>query len=200
MSRTPRPTCWPGALTQDTMSADICPVDQLSFWRVVKLPYPAWLAALDHWRLIASGTELWLGSGVLRGPAGHDPHFGTCHIQARLGRGPLRPPLRMRLEIDRWSPTATALTLIPCQRAWSTTSYFRAGQAAMASQDGSSTTSPRVRGQRPAHRGSQATGAPAAPQGRAAPAPAHRSALHPLPPQPGRVLGQPTGGASGRRP
>jgi hypothetical protein len=146
MSRIPYPRRWPGALTPvaqragqhwqpppggsagNTLSADIRPVDQLSFWRVVNVPYPAWRAALDHWQLTAPGIELRLGPGVLRGPAGHDPHFGTCQIQARLGRGPLRSLLRMRLEIDRWSPTATALALIPCQRTRPTTGYFRAGR------------------------------------------------------------------------
>jgi hypothetical protein len=146
MSHTPRSRRWPGALTpiaqragqhwqprpsgsaENTRGADICPVDQLSFWRVVNVPYPAWLAALDHWQLTAPGSEFRLGPGVLCGPAGHDPHFGTCQIQARLGRGPLRRPLRMRLEIDRWSPTATALALICCQRARPATGYFRAGR------------------------------------------------------------------------
>lgn len=146
MSRTPHPRRWPGALTRiarragqhwqpppggpapDTLSADIRPADPLSFWRVVHVPYPAWLAALDHWQLTAPGTELRLGPGVLRGPAGHDPQFGTCHVHARLRPGPLRPPVRMRLDIDHWSPTATALALICCQRAQPTTGYFRAGR------------------------------------------------------------------------
>jgi hypothetical protein len=33
----------------------------------------------------------------------------------------------MRLDIDRWSPVATALALIPCQRVRPTAAYFLAG-------------------------------------------------------------------------
>ena len=43
-------------------------------------------------------------------------------------RGPLRPPLRMRLNLDRSSrPSSTALELIPCGHVRATASYFRAG-------------------------------------------------------------------------
>ena len=45
----------------------------------------------------------------------------------RLARGPLRPPVRMRLEIEPWSPTATALELIPCQQVRPSAAYFAAG-------------------------------------------------------------------------
>jgi hypothetical protein len=119
----------PGAPTRDTPSADICPVGQLSFWRIVNVPHGTWMAALEHWQLTGADTELRLGPGVLRGPAGHDPHFGTCQIQARLARGPLSPPVRMQLHIDRWSAAATAVELIPCQRVSPSTAYFRAGRA-----------------------------------------------------------------------
>jgi hypothetical protein len=149
MSRIPYPSGWPGALTQiaeraghgqqqppsppdpwagDTPSADICPVDQLSFWRIVNIPYQTWMAALQRWQLTAPGSELRLGQSLLRGPIEHDRHFGTCQIEARLARGPLCPPLRMRLDIDHWSATATALALIPCQRIRPGAAYFRAGR------------------------------------------------------------------------
>ena len=36
--------------------------------------------------------------------------------EPRLARGPLRPRLRMRLHLDYWSATSTALELVPCQR------------------------------------------------------------------------------------
>jgi hypothetical protein len=54
---------------------------------------------------------------------------GTCRIEVGLARGPLRPPLRMRLDIDRWSPSSarTALELIPCQRVRPSAAYFRSG-------------------------------------------------------------------------
>jgi hypothetical protein len=44
-----------------------------------------------------------------------------------LANGPLRPPGRMRLEIEPWSPTATALELIPCPPVRPSASYFAAG-------------------------------------------------------------------------
>lgn len=41
--------------------------------------------------------------------------LACCPVTGRAG-GRLRPPVRMRLDIEPWSPTATALELIPCQR------------------------------------------------------------------------------------
>ena len=100
----------------------------LSFWRITDVPFAAWLAALERWQLTGRGSELRFGDSELRGPAEHDPHFGTCQIEVRLARGALRRPLRMRLDIDHWSATSTALTLIPCQRVRPGTAYFRAGR------------------------------------------------------------------------
>jgi hypothetical protein len=111
----------------ETRSADICLVDSLSFWRIVHIPFGTWLAELERWQLTVPNNELRLGQSVLRGPAEHDHHSGTCQIQAHLDRGPLRPSARMRLDIDRWSPTATALTLMPCQHIRPTAAYFQAG-------------------------------------------------------------------------
>jgi hypothetical protein len=48
-------------------------------------------------------------------------------IQVRLARGASRPPLRMRLDIDRWSSSSTAVELIPCGRVRPTAAYFRSG-------------------------------------------------------------------------
>jgi len=62
-----------------------------------------------------------------RGPAEHDRDSGTYRIQVRLARGPLRLPLRMRLDMDGWSATSTALELTPCGRARPTAAYFRVG-------------------------------------------------------------------------
>jgi hypothetical protein len=69
----------------------------------------------------------------LRGPIEHDRESGTYRIEVRLARGLLRRPLRMRLNLDRWSwrPARTALELIPCQRVWPTAAYFRAGHLLM---------------------------------------------------------------------
>jgi len=94
----------------------------------VPIPFGAWMAAVERWQLTGSGGELRIGHSVLRGPAEHDPHFGTCRIEADLARGPLRPPARMRLGIDHWSATATVLELIPCRRVQPTSAYFRVGR------------------------------------------------------------------------
>ena len=113
----------------DSISADVSAVlGTLSFWRITHVPFAAWLAALERWELTGHGSELRLGNSQLRGPAEHDPHFGTCQIEVRLARGALRRPLRMRLDIDHWSATSTALTLIPCQPVRPSTAYFRAGR------------------------------------------------------------------------
>ena len=57
---------------------------------------------------------------------------GTCRVQVHLARGPLRPPLRMRLQADHWSssPPRTALELIPCGHVRPSAAYFRAGPPA----------------------------------------------------------------------
>jgi pimeloyl-ACP methyl ester carboxylesterase len=61
------------------------------------------------------------------GPVEHDRDTGTCWIEVLLPRGPLRRPLRMRLDIDRWWPASshTALELMPRGRVRPTASYFR---------------------------------------------------------------------------
>jgi hypothetical protein len=53
--------------------------------------------------------------------------LGTRRIEVLLARGPLRSPVRMRLDIEPWSATATALELIPCQRVRPSAAYFAAG-------------------------------------------------------------------------
>jgi hypothetical protein len=58
----------------------------------------------------------------------HDRDLGTRRIQVRLARGPLHPLLRMRLDIDPWSSSSTALELIPSKRVQPTVDYFRAGR------------------------------------------------------------------------
>ena len=98
----------------------------LSCRRIVPIPFAACVAALDSWQLTAPGGELRLGPNVLRGPAEHDRHFGTCQIEVTLARGPLRPPLRMRLDIDHWSAGSSALELIPCGNVRPSAAYFRA--------------------------------------------------------------------------
>ncbi len=111
-------------------SAGTCSVaGSLSFRRIVDLPFEACVAALESWLHTGQDGDLQIGPSLLRGPAEHDRDSGTCRIEVRLARRPLRPPLRMRLDIDRWSPPPprTAFELIPCQRVRPTATYFRAG-------------------------------------------------------------------------
>jgi hypothetical protein len=99
----------------------------LSFRRIVDIPFDACLAALDNCPRTGQDGEPHPGQGLWRGPIKHDRDSGTCTIQVRLARGPLRPPLHMRLNIDRWPGARTALELIPSQRGRPTAGYFRAG-------------------------------------------------------------------------
>jgi hypothetical protein len=104
-------------------------VSWLSFRRIIDIPFGTCVAALESWQRMGQDSELRIGQSLLRWPIEHDRDRGTCQIEVGLARGPLRPPLRMRLDIDRWSPSSsrTALELIPCQRVRPTTAYFRSG-------------------------------------------------------------------------
>ena len=103
-------------------------LESLSFWRIVDVPFETCVAALDGRLPTGHGGELWLGGSQLLGPMEHDRDVGTRRLQVRLARGPLHQPLRMRLEIDRWSSSSTALELIPCRLVRPTAEYFRAGR------------------------------------------------------------------------
>jgi hypothetical protein len=111
------------------MSTNVVPVPgSLSFWRIVDLPFDTCVAALDSWLRARHGAELRFGGSQLFGPMEHDHDLGTRRIQVRLARGPLHPPLRMRLDIDRWSSSSTAVELLPCRLVRPTAGYFRAGR------------------------------------------------------------------------
>ena len=113
----------------DGMSTSMVPVlESLSFWRTVDVPFEAYVATLDSWLRTSHRGELRFGGSQLLGPMEHDRDVGTRRVQVRLVRGPLHPPLRMRLDIDRWSSSSTALELIPCRLVRPTTDYFRAGR------------------------------------------------------------------------
>jgi hypothetical protein len=99
----------------------------LSFRRIVDVPFETCVAALDRWQRNGCGAGLRFGASQLLGPMEHDRDSGTCRIQVRLVRGPLRPALPMRLDLDRWSAASTAVELIPCGRVRPTPAYFRAG-------------------------------------------------------------------------
>jgi hypothetical protein len=109
------------------MNADLAPARRpLSFRRIVDVPFETCLAALDPLQRTGQEDELRFGDSLLHGPIEHDHDSGTCRNQVRLARGPLRPLLRMRLNLDRWS-SSTALELIPGERVRPTAAYFRAG-------------------------------------------------------------------------
>ena len=111
------------------MSTSMVPAfESLSFWQTVDVPFETSVAALDSWLSTRRGGELRFGGSQLLGPMEHDHDLGTRRIQVRLARGPLHQPLRMRLEIDRWSSSSTALELIPGRLVRPTADYFRAGR------------------------------------------------------------------------
>jgi hypothetical protein len=110
--------------------------DVLSFRRIADVPFDAYMAALDDWRLTRHDGEMRLGTSLLRGLIERDQHSDTCRIQVRLARGRLRPPVRMRLEIESWSPTATVIDLIPNQRVTPSAAYFAAGHRLLDSLTG----------------------------------------------------------------
>ncbi len=101
----------------------------LSFRRIVDITFETCVAALESWQLTGQDSQMRIGQSLLRGPIEHDRGSGTYRIEVQLARGPLRPLLRRRLNIDRWSsaPSRTALELIPCGRVRPTATYFRAG-------------------------------------------------------------------------
>ncbi len=100
----------------------------LSFWRIVDVPFETCVAALDSLLRARHGGELRFGGSQLLGPMEHDHDVGTHRIQVRLARGPLYPLLPMRLDIDRWSSSSTALELMPGRLVRPTADYFRAGR------------------------------------------------------------------------
>ena len=85
------------------------------------------MAALDSRRQTAYDGEVRFGDSLLCGPVERVPGSATFRIQVRLARGALRPLLRMRLDIDRWSCSSTAVELIPGGRVRLSAAYFRAG-------------------------------------------------------------------------
>ncbi len=109
------------------------PVYWLSFPRIVDIPFEICVATLESWQRTAPDGELRIGHGLLRWPIKHDPEYGTYRIEVGLARGLLRPPLRMRLDIARWSrlSSRTALELTPCQLVRPTAAYFRSGHLLM---------------------------------------------------------------------
>jgi len=105
----------------------------LSFRRIAHVPFGTCVAVLESWQLTGPPGGRHTGQGLVCGPVEHDRDSGTCRVQVRLARGPLRPQLRMRLQADHWScwPPQTALELIPCGYVRPDAGYFRAGHLLM---------------------------------------------------------------------
>jgi hypothetical protein len=121
--------------------------EPLSFRRIVDVRFETYVAALNSWQRTGHG-ELRAGGSLLRGPAGHDRETGARRIEVRLARGPLRRRLRMRLDIDRWSASCTAVELIPCGRVRPSAAYFRAGHLLLDALTGSLLQHPPAAGAR----------------------------------------------------
>ena len=98
-----------------------------SFRRIVDVPFETCVTELDSWQHAAHGGDVRFGDSLLCGPAGRDPGSAAYRVRVRLARGALRPLLRMRIDIDRWSSASTALELIPAGPVRPTAAYFRAG-------------------------------------------------------------------------
>ena len=103
-------------------------IESLSFWRIEDVPFETCVAALDGWLRAGRDGGLRFGGSQLLGPMEHDHNVGTRRIQVRLARGSLHPPLRMRLDVDRWSSSSSALELIPGRLVRPTADYVRAGR------------------------------------------------------------------------
>jgi hypothetical protein len=105
----------------------------LSFPRIIDVPFESCVATLESWQCTGQDGELHIGQSLLRWPIKHDRDLGTYVIGVGLDRGPLRPPLRMRLDIARWSrlSSRTALELVPCQLVRPSQAYFRSGHLLM---------------------------------------------------------------------
>ena len=101
----------------------------LSFRRIVDVPFGTCVAALESWQLAGPDSGRRVGQGLVCGPVEYDRDCGTCRVQVHLPSGPLRPPLRMRLQADHWSssPPRTALELIPSGHVRPSAAYIRAG-------------------------------------------------------------------------
>ena len=125
------------------MSTSMVPVlRSQSFWQIVDVPFETCVAALDSWLPTRHDGGLRFGRSQLIWPMEHDRDLGTRRIQVRLARGPLHPLLRMRLDIDLWSSSSTALELIPARLVRPTADYFRAGRLLLDSLAGSMSQHP----------------------------------------------------------
>jgi hypothetical protein len=112
----------------DNLPPDVPPLaNLLSFREISDIPFDTYMAAFESCHLNGHDGELHLGKSLLRGPIKRDQHLGTWQIEVSLSRGPLRRPVRMRLVIAPWSPSATALELIPCQQVRRSAAYYAAG-------------------------------------------------------------------------
>jgi hypothetical protein len=167
-------------------------VSWLSFGRIVDVPFEVCVAALETWPPAGKDGELRIGQSLLRRPIENDRDWNICQIEVGLARGPLRPPHRMRLEINRWHPPS------------SRTALERQHLAALPDPDGVSTfrmrelrpgwAPPQPRGQRCSHGRRRSPRPPLAVPPRPGPAP--RSVI----PSPGALGNEASAGVHSRSP
>ena len=105
------------------------PLSWLSFPRIIDVPFEICVAVMESWQRAGRNGELRFGQTLLRWPIEYGRDHGARQIEVCLAQGPLRPRVRMRLEVDRWSASSarSSLELIPCQRVRPTGAYFRSG-------------------------------------------------------------------------
>lgn len=105
------------------------PDERMTFPRLLDLPFPVCLAALQRWwRQEGVDSVLTVGSSRLTRPADISD-AGAWTVAVELGgRGAWRR-LPMELQVHRWSESATLLDLIPRRRVEPSATYFRAGHA-----------------------------------------------------------------------
>src|SRR5262249_1915681 len=87
------------------------PGDWLPFPRATDARLEIGGAAGEGWQRAAQEGELRIGQSLLRWRVEHDREYGPYRVEVGLARGLLRPPLRMRLEIDRWSASSSRTAL-----------------------------------------------------------------------------------------
>src|SRR6516225_7729323 len=75
-------------------------VGQLSFRRIIDIPFETCVAALENWQRTEQDGELRHEHNLLRGTIEHGRPSGTFRIEVCLARPALRPLIRMRLNTD----------------------------------------------------------------------------------------------------
>lgn len=93
------------------------------------MPFAEVVSRLSAWRPNTSAGATAVGHGQLT-PVSEDGPAGVRRFHVLLGRGPLRSPLPMVLEVTRWSEAlGTRLELLPRAHVHASHRYFQSGHA-----------------------------------------------------------------------